>query len=130
MSDTDSTYPSCGEFFLMSQYMRFWSLIAYVQNLQYTSILAYAAELEVWILVWVSIFMYINTLHARIQGGGGGVGGSGPPWKKYKNIGFSSNTGPYTLKNHKATKPVSMLSHNRHASETPFKWRFAYPLIN
>ena len=41
-------------------------------------------------------------LHVRFQGGGGGGRGSGPtppPLKNHKNIGFSSNTGPYPLKN-------------------------------
>ena len=31
---------------------------------------------------------------------------SGPPLKNYKNIGFLSNAGPDSLKNHKATKPA------------------------
>ena len=35
----------------------------------------------------------------------GGGSGSGPSLKNHKNIGFLSNTGPDTLKNHKATKP-------------------------
>ena len=36
---------------------------------------------------------------------GGGGGGSGlDPLENYKNIGFLSNTGPDTLKNHKAAK--------------------------
>ena len=34
----------------------------------------------------------------------GGGRGSGPIRKKFKNIGFHSNTGPDPLKNHKATK--------------------------
>ena len=36
----------------------------------------------------------------RIQRGGQGVGTSPPPQKNYKNIWFSSNTGPNPLKNH------------------------------
>ena len=51
------------------------------------------------------------------------------PLENHKNIVFLSNTGPPTIPlNRKATKPPSQLSilgHNRHASETPFKWRFA-----
>ena len=43
-------------------------------------------------------------------GGGGGGGGQGQvvrsPLKNHKNIGFSSNTGPDPLKNHKATMPA------------------------
>ena len=34
----------------------------------------------------------------------GGAGGPDPPLKKYKNVGFLSNTGPEPLKNPKATK--------------------------
>ena len=48
-------------------------------------------------------------LHARIQNIG---------------LGFLINTSPDPLKNHKATKPASMLGQHRHASETP-KWCFA-----
>ena len=40
-------------------------------------------------------------MQARIQRGGGGTG---PPLKNDKNIGFSSKTGPDLMKNHKATK--------------------------
>ena len=36
-----------------------------------------------------------------------------------KNIGFLCNTGPDPLKNHKASKPDSMLDNYQHASETP-----------
>ena len=36
----------------------------------------------------------------------GGTGGSGPPLKNHKNIGFLSNTGSDPLENHKATKPA------------------------
>ena len=52
-------------------------------------------------------------------------GGGGQGMKNHKNIGSLSNTGPDTLKNHKATKPDSMLGRHRPASETPFKWCFA-----
>ena len=43
------------------------------------------------------------------EGGGGGGGGRGlgpHPWEITKNIGFLSNTGADSLKNHKATKPA------------------------
>ena len=56
-------------------------------------------------------------------GSRGGDRGSGPP-KNHKNIGFLNNTGPDPLKNHKATKPDSILGHHWPASETTFKWRF------
>ena len=47
-------------------------------------------------------------------------GGQGvrTPLKNHKNIGFSSNTGPDLLKNRRSQ--LSMLGHQRHASETPF----------
>ena len=48
-----------------------------------------------------------------------------PLWEITKNIGFLSNTGPDPLKNHKATKPAFNVGYHRHASETPFNWRFA-----
>ena len=56
---------------------------------------------------------------------GQGFGPPPPPLKNHKSIGFLCNTGPDPLKNHKATKPAFNLGHYRHASETPFKWRFA-----
>ena len=56
------------------------------------------------------------------EGGGHGVR---TPLKNHKNIGFLSNTSPDPLKNHKATKPAFSLGHYWHASETPFKLRFA-----
>ena len=43
------------------------------------------------------------------------------PLKNNKNITFLSNTGPDTLKNHKATMPA-MLGHHWHVSER-FRWR-------
>ena len=55
-----------------------------------------------------------------------GAGGPDPPPENHKNIGFLSNTGPYPLKSHKATKPASMY---RAIIGTPakrrFNWRFA-----
>ena len=50
------------------------------------------------------------THHGRIQRGGGGGGGGGlgvqTPPEKSQNIEFRSNTGPDSLKNHKAFKPA------------------------
>ena len=37
---------------------------------------------------------------------GGGQGVRTIPLKNQENVGFLSNTGPYPLKNHKATKPA------------------------
>ena len=55
--------------------------------------------------------------HGRIQRGGGGGGGgggrgSGPPLKNHKNIGFLSNAGPDSLKNHKSIKPAFNFVHS------------------
>ena len=77
-------------------------------------------------------------LHGRIQRGGGGAGGPGggqgvqggggaggpdPLKNKNNNKGFHSNTGPYPLKNLKATiSQHSMLGHHQPASEMPFQW--------
>ena len=52
-------------------------------------------------------------------------GGTPPPLKNHKNIGFLSNTGLDPLKITKLPSQHSMLGHHRHASETPFKWRLA-----
>ena len=43
-----------------------------------------------------------------------------PPQKNHNNLGFIGNSGPDPLKTQH-----SMLGHHQHASETPFKWRFA-----
>ena len=56
--------------------------------------------------------------------GGGGAVGPDPP-ENYKNIGFLDNNGPDPLKITKLPIQHSMLGHQRPASETPFKWRFA-----
>ena len=56
---------------------------------------------------------------ARTQRGGGR--GSGPPGKS-QNVGFLSNSGLDTLKNHKITKPAS--GHHWHAIETPFAFHW------
>ena len=61
----------------------------------------------------------------RSEGGRQGVWNPPPHLKNYENIGVLSNSGPDPLKNHKATEPESMLGHHQHASEMPFKWRFA-----
>ena len=60
-----------------------------------------------------------------IGGGGGGAGGPDPPLNNHKIQGFLSNTGQDPMKNHKAAKPTFNLGLQRHASETPFEWRFA-----
>ena len=70
-----------------------------------------------------------DSLNQAIGGSRVGDSGSGPPaappTKKYKNIGFLSNTGQDPLKITKLQSQRSMLGHHRHSSETPFKWRFA-----
>ena len=43
-----------------------------------------------------------STSCADPEGGAGGL----DPLKNHKNIGFLSNTGPDSMKNHKATKPA------------------------
>ena len=55
-------------------------------------------------------------------GSRGGDRGSGPPEKK---IGFPSNSGLNPLKITRLASQHSMVGHYRHASETPFQWRFA-----
>ena len=58
-------------------------------------------------------------------GSRGGTGGPDPPLKNHKNIGVLRHAGLDTLKITKLPSRNSMLGHHRHASETPFKWRFA-----
>ena len=58
-------------------------------------------------------------------GSTGGDRGSGPPPGKSQKYSFFSNTGPDPLKIVKLSCQQSILGHFRHASETPFKWRFA-----
>ena len=54
------------------------------------------------------------------------MGSGPPPLKKHKNIAFLSNTDPEPLKNRIAAKQAFNVGpHHRHASETPFIWRFA-----
>ena len=60
-------------------------------------------------------------MHGRIQRG---TGGPDPPRKSQKYR-FFSNTGPDPLKIVKLPSQLSIFGHNRHASETPFKWRLA-----
>ena len=55
----------------------------------------------------------------------GETGGPPEPLKNHRNHGFLSNTGPDPLKIIKLLSQHSMLGHHLHASETPFKWRFA-----
>ena len=54
-------------------------------------------------------------------------GGTGSPDlpSKITKIGFFSNTGPDPLKIVKLPSQLSILGHNRHTSETPFKWHLA-----
>ena len=56
--------------------------------------------------------------------GGGGTGGPDPPRKSQKYRYFS-HTGPDSLKIVKLSSQLSILGHNRLASKTSFKWRFA-----
>ena len=60
----------------------------------------------------------------RLSREGQGVRTPPPPLENDKNIGFHSNTGPDPLKLTKLLGQHSMLGHHRHASETPFKWRY------
>ena len=64
----------------------------------------------------------VNAQHARVQRGDRGVR---TPRENHKNIGFLCNTSPDPLKITKLPSQHSMLGHHRHASETPFQWRFA-----
>ena len=48
-----------------------------------------------------------------------------PPLKNHKNIGFPGDIDPDPLKIAKLPSQHLMLDHHRHASEMPFKWRFA-----
>ena len=59
------------------------------------------------------------------RGGGGRESGPQSPLNNHKHIGFLSNTGPDLLKITKLPSQYSMLGPHWHASETPFKWRFA-----
>ena len=48
-----------------------------------------------------------------------------PPPRNFQKYSLFSNTGPDLLKIVKLPSQLSILDHNRHASRTPFKWRFA-----
>ena len=63
------------------------------------------------------------TFHGWIQRWERGI--QTPPLKNHKNIGFLSNIRPDPRKITKLPSKHSMLGHHRHASEAPFKWRFA-----
>ena len=67
--------------------------------------------------------------HGRIQRGAGGLDPPPLPLKNHKNIGLLSNTGPDPLKITKLPSQHSLLGHNRHAREMPFKWHFAGGLM-
>ena len=58
---------------------------------------------------------------------GRGDRGSGSPEKPLKDRVSNRNTGPVTLKNHKATKPAFHVrpSSARQRNTISFKWRFA-----
>ena len=62
-----------------------------------------------------------------MRGSRGSTGGPDPtpPLKNHEIIGFISNTVPDPLKMTKLSSLHSMSGYHRHASETPFKWRFA-----
>ena len=72
-------------------------------------------------------YQFIHKPCMRGSRGGGGGGGQEvrTPLKNHKNIGFLCDTGPDPLKITKLPSQYSMLGHHRHASQTPFKWRFA-----
>ena len=61
--------------------------------------------------------------HMRIQRGTGCP--DPPPPGKLQKCSFFSNTGPDPLQIVKLPSRQSILGHNRHASETTFKWSFA-----
>ena len=58
-------------------------------------------------------------------GSRGGRQGFQTSLENHKNIVFFSNTCPDPLKIVKLPSQFTILGHNRHASETSFKWRFA-----
>ena len=77
---------------------------------------------DIFLVLFQILIIIVLEIHmggSRLGGGGwGGTGGQNPP-ENSQNIGFLSNTAPDPLKNH------SMLDHQRHISETSFKWPFA-----
>ena len=62
-----------------------------------------------------------------MRGSRGGQGFRTPTTtlKNKKNIGLPSNIGQDPVRITKLPSQHSMFGHHRHASETPFKWRFA-----
>ena len=58
-------------------------------------------------------------MHVQIQRGAGGR--TSP--RKSQKYRFFSNTGPDPLNIVKLPCQLSILGHNRHASETPFRWQ-------
>ena len=71
--------------------------------------------------------IFVRNIDKTMCGSKVGTGGPDlpPPLENYKNIGFLSNTGPDPLKITRLPIQYLMLGHHQHASETPFKWRFA-----
>ena len=66
------------------------------------------------------MFLRLSRISCADPEGGTGVR---TPQKNHKNIGFLFLSG--TPENHKATKPAFNVGPSWHASEMPFKWRFA-----
>ena len=73
-------------------------------------------------LFLIAYAIHVQIEHAQIQRG---TGGPDSPLKNHKNTGFFSNTCPDPIKITKLSSQHSMLGRHQHASETPFKWRFA-----
>ena len=73
----------------------------------------------------LALLLLIGGCSACADPDGGTGGPDPPPFENHKNIGFFSNTGPDPLKIVKLPSQLSIFGHNRHASETPFKWLFA-----
>ena len=86
-------------------------------------------------LVWLCVlwsryisdkYLLSDACHVRIQRGGGGDRGSGPPLKNHKNIGFPSNIYPDPLKITKLPSQHSMVGHwltrQQNAITKVFRW--------
>ena len=73
-------------------------------------------------MTYVHPFNPSDTCAGPEEGGGGAQGPD--PTEKIQKLGFLSNTGPDPLKITKLPSQHSMLGHQRHATETPFKLRF------
>ena len=76
-------------------------------------------------LFWRLRRYYFTLCHGRIQRERGQGSGPPPPLKNHKNIGFPSNLDLDPLKITKLPRQHSTVGHYRHASKTPFQWRFA-----